>query len=143
MTEKKDRFKVEEKTCFDGNVIYELNDNDLSYYNFHENKLLCQWICNKLNDLNNRNMELEQEVEDWEFANRTEMAHHRVEENDLQDKINSLREERRQLKIIAESLMEYIKVHCNEDIVMHARNLMDNYKLSEWSEDYQEWRANL
>ena len=98
---------------------------------------------NFLNDLNDKILELEQEVEDWEFANRTEMAQHRVEENALQDKINSLREERRQLKIITESLMEYIKVHCNEDIVMHARNLMDNYKLSEWSEDYQEWRDNL
>lgn len=98
---------------------------------------------NFLNELNDKILELEQEVEDWEFANRTEMAHHRVEENALQDKINSLREERRQLKIIAESLMEYIKVNCTDDIVMHARNLMDGYKLSDWSEDYQEWRGNL
>lgn len=98
---------------------------------------------NFLNELNDKILELEQEVEDWEFANRTEMAHHHVEENALQDKINSLREERRQLKIIAESLMEYIKVNCTDDIVMHARNLMDGYKLSDWSEDYQEWRGNL
>lgn len=124
-------------------------------YDFQAENELCESydedaygeVCKKLNELHEENQRLTEKynrcIEDWEFANRTEMAHHRVEENALQDKINSLREERRQLKIIAESLMEYIIINCTDDIVMHARNLMDGYKLSDWSEDYQEWRGNL
>lgn len=52
MTDK--RFKVEKKI---GKEIYELNDNDSAYYNFHENKLLARWMCNLLNELYDETVE--------------------------------------------------------------------------------------
>lgn len=141
MTEK--RFQVTQ-TAF-GSGIYDFQAEDTLCESYDEDAY--SQVVKKLNELAEENQRLTEKynrcIEDWEFANRTEMAHHRVEENALQDKINSLREERKQLKIIAESLMEYIKINCTDDIVMHARNLMDGYKLSDWSEDYQEWRGNL
>lgn len=114
------------------NELYE--ENKQLRFDFKEMKGLLHSFEDEIEKLEKENKELKAKynrcIEDWEFANRTEMAHHRVEENALQDKINSLCEERRQLKIIADSLMEYyIKINCTDDIVMYARNLMDGYKL--------------
>lgn len=64
-------------------------------------------ICKKVIEQQSTIEEQNKEIEEWEFSFRTEMAHHRVAEKELKEKIRkqqvtiqSLKEENRKLKNI-------------------------------------------
>ena len=99
------RFKIKYDTISTNYSNGRIFDNE------KQHTLYIDEVVNLLNWLNSENKELKQEnkklIEDWEFSFRTELAHHRFAEKELQEKIRekqatiqSLKEENKKLKNI-------------------------------------------
>lgn len=73
----------------------ELNEDAMSYQTLYEQQLeKCEGLLSECKHQQEQKMkfykenkELKQQLEDCEFAHRTEMAHHRVVEKELEEKI--------------------------------------------------------
>ena len=90
----------------------------ISYFYNQQGQMLNKEVASMLNKLYDENVQLKEKneqlkeenkklIEEWEFSFRTEMAHHRFAEKELQEKIRekqatiqSLKEENRKLKNI-------------------------------------------
>ena len=81
-----------------------------------------------LNELNDENKELKKEnkklIEEWEFSFRTEMAHHRFAEKELQEKI---REKQATIgKLQKENIeLKNLRKYCAEWMGVKEENLYD------------------
>ena len=93
--------------CGDFGIIDAITD-EVWFFETYESVVK---VVDLLNELNDENKELKKEnkklIEDWEFSFRTEMAHHRFAEKELQEKI---REKQATITELEKRLEHYAKV---------------------------------
>lgn len=136
MSEK--RFKV----CIDNNSVGLLDNSvKLIFIKFtnKEDAVSCKdslkYQCNLMNELYDENEQLKEEneqlkeenkklIEDWEFSFRTELAHHRFAEKELQEKI---REKQATISALKEENIELknLRKYCAEWMGVKEENLYD------------------
>ena len=118
MTEK--RYFNVEWYLFDSTTISEQLVKEQAEYGYgvFANSLSPSEIVDLLNDFSEENKKLNEE---WEFSFRTELAHHRVAEKELQEKI-------REKQAIIDKLQRY-------NDVLHDENLFNTMKMLEFMKE--------
>lgn len=100
-----EKVKCEKKYLYEHSMFWECNDGCKC-------QILEDDIVNLLNKQQSKIKEQNKEIEEWEFSFRTEMAHHRVAEKELKEKIREQQNQIKQLNLAIDDLLSYVS--CDE-----------------------------
>ena len=98
-------------------VIDNHNDDKVCIINGIHTEIEAIWLCDFMNEQQATINELKEEnkklIEEWEFSFRTEMAHHRFAEKELQEKIRekqaTIKSKDKQLERLYNYFQDYLK----------------------------------
>lgn len=107
----------------DGNPLYLIKDTTDMIGNIE--------ICKKVIEQQAKIKEQNKEIEDWEFSFRTEMAHHRVAEKELKEKIKEQQDTIDKQELRLQHLEELLEL--SENLNKSYREKLIGMKIGELS----------